>query len=170
MELVEFGELSLREWIALTGREREPFGPAGAGLVWRAKDRHVGLRGDDGRLEAVAGATVAHVDVEGGNGFEVVGVGGLIIRKELRGRGLLERLMDGLKPLVEAMGPDRAMIFCNVSLVAIYARRGYLELPSPVWVDQPDGRVRMPMPAMWRALHAAPTWPKGRIDVQGLPF
>jgi GNAT superfamily N-acetyltransferase len=170
VQLVEFGALSVREWIDLTGREREPFGARSAGLVWGPKERHVGLREPGGRLAAVAGAMGVTVEVDGVGPFDVVGLGGLIIRKDLRGQGLMPALMDGLAGLAESMGPDRAMIFCDTHLIALYQRRGYRLISDPVWVDQPEGRVEMPVSALWRPLRPGPVWPPGRVDVRALPF
>jgi GNAT superfamily N-acetyltransferase len=171
VQLDEFGELSLREWIGLTGRDGTAFGAASAGLEFRPKDRHVGYRNEEGRLEAVVGATVVRVHVESHGGFDVVGIGGLIIRKELRGKKLATPLMDAIKQVAERMGPDLAMIFCDRGLVPLYESRGYAAVAAGVWVDQPSGRISMPVPAMWRRLRpAASTWPEGRVDIRGLPF
>ena len=56
LEVVELGRLTEQDWTDLVGGEHEPFGPMGAGLEWRPKDRHVALRARDGGLVAVAGA------------------------------------------------------------------------------------------------------------------
>ena len=96
VELVELGALTAQDWADLVADEPEPFGPVGAGLKWRPKDRHVALRLDDGRLVAVAGAVVAEVAVADVSAFDVVGIGGVIVTRPRRGQGLLERLMDPL--------------------------------------------------------------------------
>jgi hypothetical protein len=72
--------------------------------------------------------------------------------------------------LAEGLGPERAMLFCRPELVALYRRRGFVEIDAPVWVDQPGGRIEMPLAAMWRPLRAGAEWPPGRVDVRGLPF
>jgi predicted GNAT family N-acyltransferase len=170
VELVEFGPVSLRQWMELTDRDPQAFGAVGAALAWRPKDRHVGLQTADGRLVAVAGATIATVEVAGTGSFEVVGLGGLIIRKMVRGQGLMPTLMDALSRMASGMGPGRAMIFCRTELAALYVGRGYTEITAPVWIDQPEGRIVMPMVSMWRPLRDGPAWPAGRVDVHGLPF
>jgi len=170
VELVELGALTEQDWAGLEDGEHEPFGPVGARLAWRPKDRHVGLRAPDGRLVAVAGAMVAAIEVEGAQGFEVVGVGSVIVTRSLRGRGLLSRLFEPLLALAEGLGPERAMLFCRPELVELYRRRGFIEIDAPVWVDQPGGRIEMPLAAMWRALRDGAEWPPGRVDVRGLPF
>lgn len=161
--------LSLRDWVEVTGREQAPFGAASAGLTFRAKEHHVGVRDGQGRLAGVAGVTIARVRVDGHEPFDVVGLGALIVRRDLRGRGIGIPLMDRVRALAERLGPDRAMIFHDAGLAGLYERRGWLPITAPVWVDQPGGRIPMPIPAMWRAQRPA-DWPPGRVDVCGLPF
>ncbi|MGN6869585.1 MAG: GNAT family N-acetyltransferase [Solirubrobacteraceae bacterium] len=169
MEFVELGSLSVGDWLGLVGHERAPFGPASAGLTFRPKDRHIGARNDAGRLVAVVGAAIATVEVVGYGQFDVVGLGGFIIHREARGSGLAGQLMDRMTPLVESMGPDRAMLFCEPDLMRLYARKGYTPIPAKVSADQPDGRIEVPIPAMWRALR--PThWPAGVVELHGPPF
>lgn len=170
MELVELSALTERDWADLTGSEHEPFGAVGAGLAWREKDRNVALRAGDGHLIAAAGAVIAEIQVEDAGSFEVVGVGGVIVTASARGRGLMSRILDPLLALAEGMGPERAMLFCRPELVAVYRSFGFAEITAPVCAYQQQGRVEMPMPAMWRALHEGAEWPPGRVDVAGLPF
>jgi GNAT superfamily N-acetyltransferase len=171
VELVELGSLTDRDWAGLTAGEHDPWGPLGAGLQWLAKDRHVGLRGSDGRLLAVAGATLVTIEIEDAGSLEVVGLGSLLVTHSMRGRGLMSRLVEPLLKLAGELGPDRAMIFCRPELVALYGRLSFTEIEAPVWVDQPQGRVEMPLAAMWRALRTGGgDWSPGRVDVRGLPF
>jgi GNAT superfamily N-acetyltransferase len=170
VELVELGALTEQDWADLQDGEHEPFGPVGARLAWCPKDRHVGLREPDGPLVAVAGAVVAAIEIEGADGFDVVGIGSVIVARSLRGRGLMSRLVEPLLALAQGLGPERAMLFCRPELVALYRRRGFSEIDAPVWVDQPGGRVEMPLVAMWCALRDGAEWPPGRVDVRGLPF
>ena len=59
------------------------------------------------------------------------------------------------------------MRFCRRDLVRVYRRFGFVEITSPVWADQPGGRIEMPLVAMWRALRSGTRWPPGRVDVRG---
>jgi hypothetical protein len=92
------------------------------------------------------------------------------VTRSLRGRGLMSTLVEPLLRLAEGLGPERAMLFCRPELVAPYRRLGFIEIAAPVWADQPEGRIEMPMAAMWRALRPGAKWPPGRVDVRGLPF
>jgi predicted GNAT family N-acyltransferase len=170
LDLVELGQLTDREWTDLIDGEHEPFGPVGASLAWRPKDRHVALQAPDGRLVAAAGAVVATLKIEGEQRLEVVGIGSVMVTRLLRGQGLMSRLVEPLRRLAEGMGPDRAMLFCRPELVELYRGLGFAEITAPVWADQPQGRIEMPLVAMWQALRAGAEWPPGRVDVSGLPF
>jgi len=144
MELVELDELAEEDWSALIAGEKEPWGAEGAGLQWREKERFVALREDEGRIVAVAGAVLAEVSIAEEAAFQLVGLGGLIVTYAMRGRGLMAQLVDPLLALAGRMGPERAMIFCRPELVRLYERLGFLEILSPVWAEQPGGRVEEP--------------------------
>jgi hypothetical protein len=79
-------------------------------------------------------------------------------------------LMDRVAELGTRLGPDRAMLFCEPHLVALYLRRGYLEIDAEVWVEQPAGELLMPLTSMWRPLRPPAAWPAGTVRVRGLPF
>lgn len=68
MEVIEFGDLSEVQRAELEGDEDDPFEAARNDLdSWRAKDRHVGLLGADGRLRASTGMVLAEIQVDGGS-------------------------------------------------------------------------------------------------------
>lgn len=169
MEFVERYSPCLRDWIRLTGHNPNQFGPESSGLIYRPKDHHVGVRDDNGDLAALVGATIATVEVAGYGPFEVVGLGALIVREDMRGRGIARQLIGRMRAIIGELGPDRGMLFCEPSLMPLYARVGYAPISGQVRVDQPGGRVEMPMPAMWRALRPA-EWPPGTVDLHGFPF
>jgi predicted GNAT family N-acyltransferase len=128
------------------------------------------LRGDDGRLLAVAGVAVFEVEVEGTGPLEVVGLGGVIVTHTMRGRGLFSRVVGPVLATAARLGPEHAMLFCRAELVSLYARLGFRVIGAPVWADQPGGHIEMPHEAMWLALRDGAEWPAGRVDVRGLPF
>ena len=170
MEVVELDAVAEPFWDELVAGEPEPWGGVGEALAWRSKDRHIGLREPGGRFVAAAGAVVAEVEVAPAATFPVVGLGGVIVTHEERGRGLARVLFEALLSVAREMGPERAMLFCRPELIGMYARMGCSELAGPVWADQPEGRIEMPMRAMWCPLQPQTAWPPGRVDVRGLPF
>jgi GNAT superfamily N-acetyltransferase len=170
IELAQIAALSDDDWAELIDGEQEPWGPVGEGLRWLPKERHVALREDGGRLVAVGGASVVEVVVGDGAPFEVVGLGSLFVTRSHRGGGMMARLVEPMLALARELGPDRAMIFCRAELLALYERLGFIEISAEVSVDQPDGRVRVPLRAMWRPLRDGARWPPGGVEVRGLPF
>jgi predicted N-acetyltransferase YhbS len=107
---------------------------------------------------------------EPSSSFQVAGLGGLIVTRSARGRGLARLLAARLLEIARELQAERAMLFCRPELVPLYIRLGFLTIEAPVWVDQPEGRVEMPMPAMWSALGGDAGWPPGRVDLLGEPF
>ncbi|MCW3017813.1 MAG: hypothetical protein JWN10_121 [Solirubrobacterales bacterium] len=170
MELVELDGITPQQWSELVAGEREPWGGEAERLVWGDKQRHIGLRGADGRLAAIAGALTIEVEVAPSERFQVVGIGGVLVTARERGRGLVRELLQPLLEIAADMGPERAMLFCRPQLTALYGELGFAEIPGPTWVQQPDGTIEMPLRTMWRPLREGVGWPGGRVEVLGLPF
>jgi predicted GNAT family N-acyltransferase len=170
MQFVEFGRLTHEQYAELVGEEENPWGPGALELEWRLKDRHIGLRDQDGTLLAVAGLVVANVIVGARDAMPVVGLGGVLAAGRYRGRGFGGRVIDAALARARLMGPSIAMLFCQPYRAELYGRRGFAEIPRPVLVDQPAGAIEMPMVAMWRALREGVELPSGPVKVDGLPF
>jgi predicted GNAT family N-acyltransferase len=170
MRLVELDRLSEPYWEELIASEHEPFGGIGESLAWREKTRNIGVREDDGRLVAAGGAVPAEVKVAREPPFQVVGLGGLIVTRSARGRGLARLLCRRLLELASEFEAQRAMLFCLPKLMPLYGEFGFVPIDAPVWADQPGGRIEMPLPAMWSALGSDAGWPSGRVDLLGEPF
>jgi hypothetical protein len=88
----------------------------------------------------------------------------------MRGRGLARLVIEATLEIGRELGPAYAMLFCRQPLVALYERFGFRTIESPVTAAQPDGRIEMPLRAMWLGLHGDPGWPEGAVEVLGLPF
>jgi GNAT superfamily N-acetyltransferase len=172
MELIEFGRLSDEQYAALVGDEDDPWNAAEFGLEWRAKDHHVAVCDDDGRLLAAAGLVLVEVQFGARPPILVVGVGGVIVTASHRGRGLGRRVISEALRHAEAMGPEIAMLFCRPEIAGLYRRHGFAEVPGPVFVDQPDGIVELSGAGvtMWRPLKVGARLPDGIVKVNGLPF
>jgi predicted N-acetyltransferase YhbS len=169
MEIVELGRLTDEQRAELEGDELDPFDATGVTLRFRAKDRHVALREDAGRLVASAGLTAAEVEVAGTR-FPVVGIGGVIVNAEHRGRGFARRVVEEVLVRARAMGPAFAILFCHPDRAGLYEGLGFLTIASPVSVQQPHGFETMQQRTMWHALRPGISWPPGRVTVHGLPF
>jgi GNAT superfamily N-acetyltransferase len=170
MQLVELDSLAEPYWEELVAGEHQPWGSVGEELAWRDKSRNIGVRDDDGRLLAAGGVVVAEVQVGQGPPFEVAGLGGLIVTRSARGRGLARLLARHLLVVAGEFGTQRAMLFCRPQLMALYGTLGFTPIEAPVWADQPGGRIEMPLPAMWKTLGGDARWPVGRVELLGEPF
>ncbi len=168
MRAVRLNHVGAAEWDALNDGERDIWGP-GEALAWRDKTRHVGVLGANGLPLALAGAVAADV-AAGGERFEVVGIGSVIVTRRMRGQGLAGLVIEAILDLAVALGPERAMLFCNAPLTVLYERFGFRLIDAPVTAEQPDGRVTMSMRAMWAPLAEGAAWPPGEVEVLGLPF
>lgn len=164
-------ELDMRpgDWACLLEGDPRPWGP-GEELAWAEKTHHVGVRDEQGRLLAHAGAVLAHVGVAGDHPFPVVGIGGVIVAPTMRGTGLGRAVIEEILRVAEQLGPARAMLFCQPRMRILYERFGFQPISANVTADQATGRISMPLSAMWRALEPSVEWPSGTIDVLGEPF
>jgi predicted N-acetyltransferase YhbS len=169
VQAIELPGVDSTQWRALEGDDPHPWGEGPGGLQWAEKERYVGVPGEHGELRAIAAALVAEVSA-GGTPLEVVGIGGVIVRPEDRGRGLARIVIEAILEVARGIGPDRAMLFCREPLVALYERFGFRLIEAPVTAAQPGGRVEMPMRAMWAPLREGAHWPEGPVEVLGEPF
>lgn len=169
MEIVEFGSLTEAHRRDLEGDEEDPFGARGITMHFRSKDRHVGLRDGAGLLVASTGMVVVEVEVEGKR-FPVVGLGGVIVNAQHRGRGLGREVVQAALTKARGLGPGFAMLFCHDDRAGLYRKLGFSPVGGEVVVRQAPGYVAMPQQTMWRALREKLEWPEGRVVVESLPF
>lgn len=170
MEVVEFGPLTDAYRAELEGDEIDPFDGRDTKLQWRRKERHIALRGDDGRLVASTGVLLAEIQVGDGPVTPVVGIGGVIVVAAHRGQGLANRVIVEALRLAATLGPDLVILFCHRDRAGLYMRHQFVEIPKPVLVQQPDGFVEIPEVAMWRALRESASLPPGQFRLLSLPF
>ncbi len=154
----------------LEGDEDDPFDARGTELHWRRKDRHVALRGDDGRLVASTGLLLAEIQVDDGPVTPAVGMGGVIVAAAHRGQGLANQVIAEALQRAATLGPDLVILFCHRDRSRLYARHEFVEIEPPVLVEQPDGFVEIPQVAMWRALRGGASLPPGQVRLLSRPF
>ncbi|MGP4003021.1 GNAT family N-acetyltransferase [Streptomyces sp. 8N706] len=152
----------------ILGDSADPFGVADAGLTWLPKDDHFGIR-QEGRLVAHAGLLRLPISI-GGLDTEVVGVGGVAVAPDLRGRGLARLVVTAALDHARTMGPQNGLLFCRPPLVPLYQRLGWRTLDQDVHVEQSGGLVIMPLRTMWTPLHNGANWPDGAVRLRSLPM
>jgi|SRR5579875_106471 len=170
LQFVELGRLSMRDWADLVGSEPEPFGGTCARFEFRPKDHHIGIRDGDGALVAAGGWSIVQVEVDGYGGFDVIGLGALVVRHDRRGSGLARPIMERLRDRLADTAVERRLVLCEPHLEPLYMRWGYRPVEDPVWVDQPSGPVRWPLRTLWRPSMPSASWPRGVVRIQGPPF
>jgi predicted N-acetyltransferase YhbS len=169
MELIDLPQLTDEHRAQLEGDEEDPFDGARSDFSFQQKEARIGLF-DDTRLVAAAGWVNVEVEVDGTR-FPVLGIGGVIVNADYRGRGLARRAVEAvLERGATAGGPGFALLFCLDDRAGLYLKLGFSEIAYPVTVDQPDGPAEMSLIAMWRALEPGARWPDGPVRVHGLPF
>ncbi len=169
MRAIELKNVDSEQWRALQGEDPHPWGGEAEALAWVPKTDYVGIPGEGGELLAMAAVLVAEVTA-GEEAFPVAGVGGVIVRPDMRGHGLARLVVEAILEVAARLGPERAMLFCRQPLVAMYERFDFRTIDEPVTAAQPTGRVEMPLRAMWRPLRADASWPPGPVAVLGEPF
>ena len=169
MEIVEFGPLTAELKHELEGDEQDPFDTRGITLEYRPKDQHIGLQDDLGRLVASTGLVVVEAEVAR-HRFPVVGLGGVIVKAEYRGRGLAREVVRAALAKATSLGPAFAILFCHEDRAGLYRKLGFTVLSEQAIVRQPDGQAVMPQQTMWRSLQPDTQWPPGKLIVHSLPF
>ncbi|MFI6843314.1 GNAT family N-acetyltransferase [Kitasatospora sp. NBC_00085] len=146
------------------------FGVAYTGLSWLPKDIHFGIREADGRLVAHAGLLRVPLTV-GGVDLDAMGVGGVSVAADVRGRGLARAVVGAALDHARTLGPRYALLFCRPQVSGLYRKLGFRELAGDVHVEQPGGRVVvMPVRTMWTPLHQGAEWPEGPVRLRSLPM
>ncbi|MEV6976627.1 GNAT family N-acetyltransferase [Kitasatospora sp. NPDC093806] len=149
----------------------DPFGVAEWGMVWRPKEHHFGIREaqPDGRLLAHAGLVVLPLSA-GGRRMDVVGVGGVAVASDQRGRGLAREVVNGALDHARVLGPEFAILFCRPDVSGLYARLGWQFVEAAVEVEQPAGPAVMPLRTMWFPLVDGARWPEGAVRLHSIPM
>jgi predicted N-acetyltransferase YhbS len=111
----------------------------------------------------------AEVEVAGER-FAAVGLGGVIVNAECRGRGLARRVIQEALDRARTMGPAFVILFCHGDRVGLYERLGFSQVGSPISVRQPNGFVDNASAHDVVSLHPQASWPTGIVIVHDLPF
>ncbi|MFI9155253.1 GNAT family N-acetyltransferase [Streptomyces sp. NPDC053367] len=152
----------------ILGDGDDPFGVAGTGLTFLPKDEHFGIR-LAGRLVAHAGLLRLSLTV-GDTPSEAMGVGGVAVAPDVRGRGLARRVVAAALTHARTQGPPNALLFCRPPLVPFYTHLGWHPVQAPVHVEQHDGPVLMPLHTMRTPLHEDADWPSGTVRLHSFPM
>jgi GNAT superfamily N-acetyltransferase len=153
---------------SITGGEHDPFRGLVYGLVWRPTEWHVTVR-EDG-LEVCHIGLVAHTVEVNGRTVKVAGVGGVITKREYRGRGIGVAAMRTAESVArQELDSEFMLLFCRPGMRGWYETQNWALLRDTVLVDQPGGAVPAPLLAMVKQLGAT-AWPAGDVRLNSLPW
>jgi len=98
------------------------------------------------------------------------GLGGLLTQPAYRGKGLATAAIgEAVRFMASELQVEFGLLVCEERLEPFYIRLGWETARSPLFFDQPDGRVQWPGSVMILPLGGR-LWPEGAIDLCGLPW
>jgi predicted GNAT family N-acyltransferase len=148
--------------------EKDPSQTSAYQLQWRPTETHV--------LVVEGGRTVCHVGIVGqtvevqGNPVSIAGIGGVLARRGCRGRGYCRIAMEAAEAFaLSQMAVNFILLFCRPALQSLYEHLGWVKVASPVWVEQAQGDVLLPLVSMVKCLKAE-QWAKGEVRLASRPW
>jgi predicted GNAT family N-acyltransferase len=152
----------------LAGTEEEPSQTRVYQLQWRPTEKHV--------LVVERGSKVCHVGLVHqtievhGNPIVIAGIGGVLVRPDCRGRGYCRIAMEAAEASVlNQRSASFVLLFCRSAMQGLYEHLGWTKILSCVWVEQAQGDVVLPIPAMVKCLKAQ-NWPEGEVRLRSRPW
>lgn len=169
VELVDLPGFGPDEYAGIVDGELDPFGTEDLAIEWGPKTDHIGLEDED-RLIGHAGWVEAEMKVATGQSIDVLGLGGVMLHRDYRGRGVGRVLVEGAMRHMERQGATVAILFCRPERMRFYGDLGWRPVVDAVTVGQPGGPIVMPLRTCWLALADGATLPSGALEFPGLPF
>ncbi len=140
----------------------------GRGYQWSDNDWNLWLRSEGEFISHVG--VVDRIVTAGGQPLRIGGVGAVATAPEWRRRGYARQLMEAAAVFMRDELRVRAgLLLCGDEMAPYYGRLGWQTVPSPLLVDQPQGKVVMAATIMVLPFDETP-WPAGTVDLCGLPF
>ena len=139
-------------------------------LNWhgRRKDWHM-MGYADGQLVSHVGILKDSVHVAQ-QPVTVGGVGGVVTIPAAQHKGYAHALLRQAAIFMrDTLQVEFGLLFCLPRLVGFYRSLDWQEVTSPVFIEQPAGRMVSPVPAMYLPCQATGAWPNGAVEV-GWPW
>src|SRR5688500_4259672 len=144
------------------------FGVAALKLSWRPKDLHFLLYSGGEPVSHVG--ILKHVVTVNAESVTVGGVGGVVTVPEAQKKGFARQLMrHAAKFFEQEWKVDAGLLFCLPKLTEYYEALGWQEVDSPVQLEQPSGKIVLPLRVMVLPL-SKEEWPNGSIELGSLPW
>jgi predicted acetyltransferase len=152
----------------LAGMEEDPSQTRRYQLQWRPTEKHV-LVVERGQKVCHVGLVQQTVEVQG-NPIVVAGIGGVLARPESRGGGYCRIAMEAAEASVlRQQSAKFILLFCRPAMQSLYEHLAWTRVSSPVWIEQAQGDVVLPIPAMVKCL-VAQNWPADEVRLRSRPW
>jgi hypothetical protein len=152
----------------LTGGEDDPSQTHQYKLLWRPTETHVFLSAG-GKLRCHVGIVGQTIEIAA-KSARIAGIGGVLTRKESRGCGYGRLAMEAAEDFVRReMGVKFILLFCRPAVQRWYELLHWAKVSNPVWVDQVDGEVPIPLITMTKCL-GTELWPEGDVHLGSRPW
>lgn len=100
----------------------------------------------------------------------VGGVGAVITIPAAQRKGYAHALLRQATAFMrDELQVEFGLLFCLPRLIAFYQSAGWQEVVSPVFIEQPSGRVPSPVRVMVLPCQANRPWPNGTVEI-GWPW
>ncbi len=169
MEVLELADFGPAAYDQIVDGELDPYGTDHLDIHWREKTGHVALV-ERGRIIGHAGWVPADLRAAGAEQVRIVGLGGVMVHRRHRGRGLGHRLVTEAMERMGRLGVPLGMLFCRTQRVPFYESLGWYPTEERVTADQPGGTVAMPLVTCWTPLTEGAAPPRSALHIDGLPF
>ncbi len=168
VDVTEVPEFSLQDAAVLADGVADPYGTDHLAIIWKPKDHHVVVT-EDGRTIAHAGFLPIEVEADGTR-LLGVGLGGVMVHRSLRGRGIGEFLVRETTTRMGSTGRPFGLLFCRDVRLPFYQRMGWRRVEGDVTVDQEGGPIVMPLETCWYSFTPDHEVPVAGLKVLGMPF
>jgi hypothetical protein len=152
----------------LAGGEKDPSETSVYRFEWRPTEKHV-LVVEGGKTVCHVGLVAQTVEVQG-NAISIAGIGGVLVRHGSRGRGYCRIAMEAAEAIaLSQMAVNFILLFSRPAKQSLYEHLGWMKVASPVWVEQVQGDVLLPIVSMVKRL-GAKQWPEGEVRLGSRPW
>jgi predicted N-acetyltransferase YhbS len=124
----------------------------------------------DGMLISHLGIVERRVVAVGGQPIQLSGIGGVITHPAWRRRGIASAVLEQAVEFIRnELTAEFCLLLCREEIAPLYARFGWKCVEGPTTFQQPVGQITWPRLTMVLPC-AGKEWPRGSIDLCGLPW
>lgn len=148
IRIKETNQITDEQYQRLFGWDKDPFNLTFKYLKWRKKEYSILVYNNEDLMSHVG--LLKHSIKLPDETLIIGGVGSVITIPEAQGKGYATAGMKyAAKYIKEIYKADFGILVCNKELVPFYKKLRWKLLPSPIFFDQPDGKIKSPLEVMY---------------------